>query len=166
MVLLVLGEREGGGRVSCQFCGGHARNENWDDARILIEGCSVANMKFIRFPLHHHGIKQREVSNKDQSRNPRARGNPCPKGQNGAAQIKRIPSVSVGPRYAEDFLLMKVARCISAQAQSGDTNQGADQNAARRGAREINNCYRKWITDANTPANEKTASRAHRRAST
>jgi len=24
-------------------------NENWDDARILIEGCSVANMKFIRF---------------------------------------------------------------------------------------------------------------------
>src|SRR5216684_3052829 len=166
MILPVLSERKGTGRFSGQFRRCEPWQEKGDSAGVFLKGCAVATTKFHPFPPHNGRIKQSEVKNKDEARDPGTRGNSCPKGQNGAAKIERISGVSVRSGDGEDLLLVKKAGCIRAQAQSGDTNQGAKQYTSRCGPGKSKNRYRQRIAEAHAPTHEKIASRTHGPAST
>jgi hypothetical protein len=166
MIFSVLGQRERTGRIPWQFRSGQTRNKKRDRASVSLKRRPVPRVELVRFAPHHDGIKDREVNDQEQGGNPRLRGDTGTQSQDSAAQIEWIASVSVWTGDGEDFLLMKIARCIRAHPQSNHPCQGAQQDTARCGTGERENGDGERIAETYPPACKKIAGGAHWRLST
>ena len=91
----------------------------------------MTEAKFVLFPAHHYGIKDREIYAEQKGRDPGACCDGNAQRKHGASQIERIASVGVRARDGEHFLFVKIARGPGTQSQTDQADQRTVQNAAR-----------------------------------
>src|SRR2546425_1335920 len=115
MVSFVLRKTKRTGEFSRDLCGRHAWNEKRNRPGVFFEKWTVTNVEFPLFATHDGKIEDRKVNQKNQSRDPGARGNSGAQSQDGASEIQRIAGVRVRTGHGEDLLFAKIARCVRAQ---------------------------------------------------
>jgi hypothetical protein len=77
------------------------------------------------------------------------------RGEETAAEVKRVPCVSIGARDGEDFLLVEEASGIGANSQAEQPQNATEKNRPGYRPSEQKDDQSKKIAEANTPARKK-----------
>src|SRR5260370_105521 len=147
------GKRAGSSRRKPR--GRQPRQKQGHGSSILRKCVAVTLVESSLFPTHYKGIKQSEIANQNQRGRPGMCGDGSAEDQEEAAQIERIPRVSVRSRGSENFLFVQISRRAHANPQANRADERAGKNAFSRRPREPQSNHGQWIAEAYAPAREK-----------